>query len=79
VCPRKHVLDEGVHWRNLVNTTEPSVCGGNAAFLSNYVDHMLLVVPALCVDTVVYCSCFLAVFCINILLYKYIYKLTGAI
>jgi len=29
--PRKHVLGEGAHWRNLTNTTEPSVCGGDAA------------------------------------------------
>jgi len=27
---RKHVL-HGAHWRNLVNTIEPSVCGGDAA------------------------------------------------
>ena len=26
----------GAHWRNLTNTTEPSVCGGDAAF-----DHLL--------------------------------------
>jgi len=25
------VLDEGAHCRNLANTTEPSVCGGDAA------------------------------------------------
>jgi len=29
--PRKHVLDVGAHWRNLANTIEPSVCGGDAA------------------------------------------------
>jgi len=33
----------GVHWRNLANTTEPSVCGSDAA-LSNYFDHLLLLV-----------------------------------
>jgi len=29
-------------WRHLVNTTEKSMCGGDAAFLSNYVtvDHL---------------------------------------
>jgi len=26
----------GAHWRNLANTTEPSMCGGDEAFLSNY-------------------------------------------
>jgi len=31
--PRKHVLDEGAHWHNL--------CGGDAAFLSNYFDQVL--------------------------------------
>jgi len=31
VGPRKHVLDGGAHWRHLANTTEPSVCGGDAA------------------------------------------------
>jgi len=33
----------GVHNRQLANTIEPSVCGGDAAFLSNYFDHLLLV------------------------------------
>jgi len=32
----KHVLDGGAYWHNLVNTTEPSVCGVVAAFLSNH-------------------------------------------
>jgi len=31
VGPRKHVLNRDAHWRNLVNTIEPSVCGGDAA------------------------------------------------
>ena len=26
VGPGKHVLDGGTHWRNLANTTEPSMC-----------------------------------------------------
>ena len=30
---RKHVLDGGAYWRHLANTTEPSVCGGDTAFL----------------------------------------------
>jgi len=33
------VLDGGAHWRNLANTIEPSMCGGNAT-LSNYFDHL---------------------------------------
>jgi len=34
VGPRKHILDVdgGTHWHNLANTTEPFVCGGDAAF-----------------------------------------------
>jgi len=36
VGPRKHVLYKSAHWRNVANTIEPSMCGGNAAFLSNY-------------------------------------------
>jgi len=31
VGPRKYVLDGGAHWYNLTNTTEPSMCGGDAA------------------------------------------------
>jgi len=40
--PRKHVLDTGAHWHNLTSTTEPSMCGGDAAFLSNYFDHLFI-------------------------------------
>ena len=39
VGPRKHALDGDAHWCNLANTTEPSMCGGDAAFLSNYYDQ----------------------------------------
>jgi len=42
VGPRKHVLDWGAHWCHLKNTIEPSMCGSDAAFLSNYFDHLLL-------------------------------------
>ena len=31
VGPSEHVLDGGAHWRNLANTTEPSMCCGDAA------------------------------------------------
>jgi len=40
--PRQDALHEGAHWRNVTNTIEPSVCGGDAAFLSNYADRLLL-------------------------------------
>jgi len=39
---RKDALHEGAHWRNVTNTIEPFVCCGGAAFLSNYVDRLLL-------------------------------------
>ena len=32
----------GAHWHHLANTIEPSMCGGDAAFLSNYFNHLLL-------------------------------------
>jgi len=38
--PKKVCTRWGAHWRNLANTSEPSMCGGDAAFLSNYVDHL---------------------------------------
>jgi len=42
VGPRKHVLDGSAHWRHLTNMTEPSMCGSDAVFLSNYFNHLLL-------------------------------------
>jgi len=39
VGPRKH---GGAYWRHLANLTEQPVCGGDAAFLSHYSDHLLL-------------------------------------
>jgi len=42
VGPKKHVLDGDAHWRHLANTSEPSVCGDDAAFLSNDFDDLLL-------------------------------------
>ena len=37
---KEALLGGGAHWRNLANTTESSMCGGDAAFLSNYFDHL---------------------------------------
>jgi len=31
----------GAHWRHLANTIEKSMCGGVAAYMSNYVEHLL--------------------------------------
>ena len=40
VGPLEHVLDVQ-HWRHLANMIEPSICGGDAAFLSDYFDHLV--------------------------------------
>jgi len=41
VGPRQHagLLGGSADWRHPANTIEPSVCGGDAAFLSNDFDH----------------------------------------
>ena len=31
----------GAHWHNVANMIEPSMCGGDVAFLSNCFDHLL--------------------------------------
>jgi len=31
----------GAHGRHLAKTTEPSMCDGDTAFLSDYLDHLL--------------------------------------
>jgi len=36
----KACVSWGAHWRHLANTTEPSMCGGDAAFFSDYFDHL---------------------------------------
>ena len=38
--PKESRIIWSAHWRNLANTTEPSMCGDDAAFLSNYFDHL---------------------------------------
>ena len=43
VVPRKHLLDGDAHWCLLSNTIESSMCGGDAAFLLNYFDHLFTV------------------------------------
>ena len=68
VGPRKHVLDGGAHWRQLANTIELSMCGGDAAFLSNYFDHLFLLRPneecdtlrSTCLLCLFVCPCVLA-------------------
>ena len=39
-CLKEARIRWGAHWRHLATTIEPSVCGGDAAFLSNYSDHL---------------------------------------
>jgi len=53
VCPRKHVLDGSAHWHYLANTIESTMCGGDAAFLSNYFDHLFCI----CVLHMWCCGC----------------------
>ena len=31
----------GAHWRNLANTIESFLCGGDAPYVKNYFDHLL--------------------------------------
>jgi len=40
---KKACVRRGAHYRNLANTIELSMCGGDAAFLSNYFDHLSVV------------------------------------
>jgi len=42
--PKEACITWVAHWRNLANMTEPSMCGGDAAFLSNYFDHLLIII-----------------------------------
>jgi len=39
--PKEVCISWGASCRHLANAIEPSVCGGDAAFLSNYFDHLL--------------------------------------
>jgi len=38
--PKEPCVRWGAHWRNLANTIEPSMCGGDAAIVPNYFDHL---------------------------------------
>jgi len=42
VNPKKHALDGSIHLRHVAKTIEAPICGGDAAFLSNYFDNLLL-------------------------------------
>jgi len=42
VGPKKHVLDAGAHWHQPANMIQPSMFGGDAAFLSNHFDRLLI-------------------------------------
>jgi len=54
VSPRYRVLDGHAHWRHLPNTTEPSVCGGDAV---------------LCEITLTACCCFFFRLFVTVLLF----------
>jgi len=42
--PKEAFVTWDAHWRHLANTTEPSLCGGDAAFLSDYFDRLFIVI-----------------------------------
>ena len=44
IGPRNHVLGGGAYWCHLLSAIEPSMWGGNMAFLSNYFDHLFITV-----------------------------------
>ena len=48
VNPRKHVLDGSAIWCDLANTIEASMCGGDAALLSDYFDHLIISSTGVC-------------------------------
>ena len=50
------MLNGNAHWRNLRNTIEPSMCGGDAAFLSNYSDNLLFLLLLGCIAALARCS-----------------------
>ena len=53
ISPRKHILDGGAvgaHWRHLENTSESSMWGGDAAFLSKYFDQCCIYCHCGCYD-----------------------------
>jgi len=37
---KESIVRWGAHWHNLANTIEAPMCCGDAAFLSNYFDHL---------------------------------------
>jgi len=41
ICLWEACVTCGAHWHNLANMIEPSMCGGDAVFLSNFFDHLL--------------------------------------
>jgi len=40
--PKEACTRWGAHWRSMADTIVPSMCGGDAAFLSDYFDQLLL-------------------------------------
>jgi len=53
-APKEACIKCGACRHNLANTTELSICGGDVAFLSNYFDHLLLLLLTWAVCTVYY-------------------------
>jgi len=44
--PKEACIRLGAHWHNLTNTIEPSMCGGDATFLSITFDLLLFLVTS---------------------------------
>jgi len=56
VGPEEACARWGAHWRHLANAIEPSMFGGDAAFLSNYFDHLLWS-PYVIGQTIIFLPC----------------------
>jgi len=57
--PRKHVSDGGAHWRHLANTTEPPMCGADAACcqITWQFDDVLLWPPYVIGQAIIFLPC----------------------
>jgi len=47
VGSRKHVSDEGAHWRRVENTIKSSMCGGDAAFFVTLLRPLVVILLSL--------------------------------
>ena len=52
VCPENHTLNEVAHWRLLANTIKPVHVRRRCILMSNYFDHLLLLVIITIIDII---------------------------